>query len=1366
MIKYNQEFIVEEYEQAKFALKDHNLKKQVEWISAYDQAGVEIRDNNLLLREDFFLNLRDNRQITELLFRHPLTELHLRAIVALVEDNHRLVKVSMPGKTLPQNGNNLSAAEQFISNSLFLNVKMAGAKNGRYFDETAVELVIEDPRLVIYTDFCRALINHPTVRAIKITTLLTPHQLSRLTAVINQNLRISSVIIQGNDVFETNRKHDACVVGFPKHGYSSRKTVLYDNVKKLISAIYFNSCLAEVQAGEKNTLRLPPGCSDHKMQVILDCLALPQRVLTLEMSELNTTFLDRIPPASSLQVLRFTKRIEEFGAIADFVKKNTTVLDVFHKSYSGDEYESLGRHLPYQWDSIPNELSVNRYLQELQNNPAVKTISYKGGTLSTTKAQIFAQRLQQCLQMVNIHLENLRIGEAELLLILDILQRNGAKSIRRVSFINIALSSTIIRKLIEIIQQQPFFTCLELMNTQLMDTEIPALAEWLQSNPPLSILNLHGNKISNQGINTLCQALETNRRISSLSLGGNPFDTTALPAITRLLAANRFIARVSLLSSCMEEQDIKPFIDELKKTNYSIVHLEISHHTKRNTYRRGGFNGEMVSTPYKQKTMERVENFTTANSKKRDQLFTHVRRGEIIQIGKMFDEKVSPLSMDSNGDTALHVALAQNPLVMPVIICLVQRGSHNLLMNRMGIAPIDLLSQDSSPALCQLLQNPQGYFAEQAAAAPPVEPQQKKQKGMPASAPKGNSLLDRFVTVQKRSTQEPTASPPVVAVPPAPSIESVVAQSPAKIPRPLANSNDVAYFAAIHNNHRLLNQCLAQINPLHVYPDGNNLWHLAVSNGAIDCLHILFAYKDAGRTKNLFLQLPLHLACLHIDTAGSIEALELVLSAHSDLVNSPDAFAQTSLFCLAGGFNPYNYNAHSDRLRAEAARMLLHYNADPNTTIDDLNSLRAQVSVLQKGTARGLYRLAKVLMTSARCNLLHADAEGWSVLHYAVFFGQLEILARLLIQPQVNLDQTNIAGKTARQMARDNEFSAEVPNIPLIKERIEALFEARSRQRLFSPATEVHWVKNLTLRFGTRFGRNQDLVHSFNEEHAALQNAVRSQLHNAGNLLSASLTFVVSKGAHQPGADLSRVAIKVNITFTPKFHATQAWQSETSIEKSDSTSYFKKFKRSPDALNRIFERFDAAPEDIRTTAVDNVNQDGRPLSKMGIQRLFDSSHPSADDYDFEKHFHHSEGALFDHLQQPEIIDKILQTLRADSQFSPQCKIYAVVLNAFSKNYLCPDCMVATMGFQNTQEGAFFKILTQRLRNLGCVLPTKNNLRAITFFSAQQNYQQPRKSADEHSEVVIDIRAYPNNKILCQDITAIQSSSTVFMSRKT
>ncbi len=172
-----------------------------------------------------------------------------------------------------------------------------------------------------------------------------------------------------------------------------------------------------------------------------------------------------------------------------------------------------------------------------------------------------------------------------------------------------------------------------------------------------------------------------------------------------------------------------------------------------------------------------------------------------------------------------------------------------------------------------------------------------------------------------------------------------------------------------------------------------------------------------------------------------------------------------------------------------------------------------------------------------------------------------------------------------------------------------------------------------------------------------------------------------------------------------------------------------------------------------------------PLTPAGIDTLFKTVQDVPNQDNFEQRFHHSEQALFDHLQQPEVIRSIIEKLQADPHFESGAKVVAIVLNGFSKNYVCPDCAIATMGFQNTREGAFFKSLIAQIISMGCVLPKMSHLRTITLFSAQQPYRQARKSADEHEDLAIDLRAYQNNLVLSQDVTVITPSTTMFTSRK-
>ncbi|MBX9586134.1 MAG: hypothetical protein K2X50_02640 [Gammaproteobacteria bacterium] len=1314
---------------------------------------------------------QNNNSITALHIKTPLSEGEMVRLCDLVESNPRLVKVALYNKTLPLKAKTNTTKESSISASLEQNALMANPQNKQLFDPAQQNVVIENPRILLFDSYFAELASHQNITTIILTNYLTHYyQITRLARILAINTRILKISLHKFAEFGWEHEEESKSQLFGTRGSDD---TLQSTVARLFSSLKFNASLVEVNQGRTNCLKVPPNISSEQISALISCLQSPYKIEKLELSEIQPEIFQRVLPNCTITQLHFSCDIErkEYKPIAELLENNLSIQEVSHGTQPSYVEKLSNQDSTYN-AGIPNQLKVNKFLHSFEEGGTTQRILAEDLTFNPFKSNIFVRKLETCRAVRHIHFQKLTMPEPELFEIFCALERSGCSSLRSLIISDMQLSPRVIKKIIDIVSNHPNFTILQLISVGFGDSDIPLLTQWLKNNPPLTVLNLHGNLIGNDGINSLCQTLETNKRVSSLYLGGNRFDTTALPAITRLLSQNSYIARLNLQSSCLLENDVKSFIDTLKKSNYSIVDLKISHHTYKNTYKVGGYNGQQVVTAYKKQFTDMIDKFVARNAEERAKLFTHVRRNEIPQVRKMFANRVSPLCTDDNGDTSLHVALVQQPFSFELVECLIKCGCHPLLVNKAGIASIDLLPADSSAELVQLFQNPQFYFSSKTPTKGGESDLKKIKKE--AAPPKGNMRMDQFLAPQnsqskaapKRTLDSNDEAGEQALEKPGEIKQAKI--TPNTIETSLYNQSQAiktAYFATLNNQSGLLGQCIKDMDPLHRYQDGNSLWHIAVTHSAYDCLHVVYRHKESAKITNLFLQLPLHLACLHIDIAGSIELVDFVLSANPQAANAVDAFDQTPLFCLTGGFKDSNYNPHADRIRAEAAVILLSHGANPNHIVDDLNNQRAQCSILQKAISRGLYKLGKVIMTSPQCNLAHVDSAGWSALHYAVFFGQIEILARLLIQPNVDFNSTNIEGRTPRQMARDHQFAPGQKNSASLKGQIEALFEARSQQRLFSLASDVHWVKNLTIRFGCRFGRNQELVQSFNEEHALLQNEVRAQMKSEGNYLSASLTFIVSKGEHQPGSDLPRVAVKVNMTFTPKYHPTHAWQSEEIIEKPNSTSTFKKFKRSPDARDRILARFDAAPEDIKSTAVDNVNNAGRPLSKEGIEKLFRSEDSSADEYDFEKHFHHSEPALFDHLQQPHIIKHILDALHANIQFSRGCKIYAVVLNAFSKNYLCPDCMVATMGFQNTKQGEFFKSLKTELRDIGCVFPLKSPLRSITLFSAQQNYKQPRKSADEHENTVIDIRAYPNNQILSQDATAIQPTSTVYTSRK-
>lgn len=1319
---------------------------------------------NLLKDKRLFDAFQNNNNILQLHIKTPLPEGEMARLCDLVESNPRLVKIVLYNKTLPINTKTNTTKESRISAFLEQNAAMANARNKQQFEPNQQRVVIENPRTLLFDTFCTEMITHQNITEILFNNHLTHYyQITRIARILSRNTRILKISLYKFAEFGCDHEEESKAQLNGTHGSDD---TFQSTVTSIFYSLKFNASLVEAIHGRIHTLELPPRSSSEQISALMSCLQAPCKIEKLELSELQFEILQRIPPNSTITHLHFSYAVErkEYGPIAKLLENNISIQEVSHGTRH-NSVEKLSSQDSNYTKGISSQLKVNKFLKSLEEGGDIVRLQVEDLEFNPYKSDLLVRKIEICRVVKSIHLQRVAMSEPELFEFFCAFERSQCSSLKALIVSDMQLSPRIIKKIIEIISKQPNFTILQLISVGFSDSDIPLLTDWLKNNPPVTVLNLHGNRIGNEGINSLCQTLETNRRVSTLYLGGNRFDTTALPAITRLLSQNCYIARLNLQSSCLLENDVKSFVDNLKKFNFSIVDLKISHHTYKNSYKVGGYNGQEVVTAYKKQFTDLIDKFVARNAEKRAELFTHVRRAELPHVRKMFGSKVSPLCTDESGDTPLHVALGQQPVNFELVECLIQCGCHHLLVNKAGIAAIDLLPPDSPAKLVALFQNPQNNFS---AKAPTKdgESDSKKRKKEP-EPPKGNMRMDQFLS-PKRPLESDSKDKDRGAVAEQQGESKQAKVEPAVLVPTINNQPNViktAYFATLNNQVGLLAQCLKDMDPLHRYPDGNTLWHIALIHHACDCLHILCRHNESAKMTNSFLQLPLHLACSHINMAGSTELVDLVLSANPQAANAVDVFGQTPLFYLTGGFLQQDYNSHTDRIRAQAAVTLLNYGANPNHVADDLNNQRGQCSILQKAISRGFYKLAKVLMNSTLCNLAHVDSLGWSAVHYAVHFGQIKTLARLLLHPNIKPNMTNRDGKTARQMARDNQFTFSNGNNAELRGQIETLFEARAQQQMYTLASDVHWVKNLTIRYGCRFGRNQELVLSFNEEHALLQNAVRAQMRGEGNYLSASLTFIISKGEYQSGADLPRVAIKVNITFVPKFQVTYGWQNQEIIENPNSTSTFKHFKRSPDAKDRILARFDAAPNDVKETAVDDVKQERFPLNKNAIEKLFRSSDSSADEYDFEKHFHHSEPALFDHLQQPDIIANILAALQADLQFSKGCKIYAVILNAFSKNYLCPDCMIGTMGFQNTIHGEFFKLLRGQLESIGCVFPTKSPLRSITLFSAQQNYKQARKSADEHESTVIDIRAYPNNQILCQDVTAIQHSSTIFTSRK-
>jgi hypothetical protein len=117
---------------------------------------------------------------------------------------------------------------------------------------------------------------------------------------------------------------------------------------------------------------------------------------------------------------------------------------------------------------------------------------------------------------------------------------------------------------------------------------------------------------------------------------------------------------------------------------------------------------------------------------------------------------------------------------------------------------------------------------------------------------------------------------------------------------------------------------------------------------------------------------------------------------------------------------------------------------------------------------------------------------------------------------------------------------------------------------------------------------------------------------------------------------------------------------------------------------------------------------------------------------------HSEDILYSYLQRPEVISQIINYLKKEG-IIPGCKIYAVILDLHSRQYMCRVCQQKTMDVQTIKnENSFLSLLSKKLKEVeGYFLPNKHSLRMLTRVSADMPYLGD-SAGDEHPEEAYNI----------------------------
>lgn len=334
------------------------------------------------------------------------------------------------------------------------------------------------------------------------------------------------------------------------------------------------------------------------------------------------------------------------------------------------------------------------------------------------------------------------------------------------------------------------------------------------------------------------------------------------------------------------------------------------------------------------------------------------------------------------------------------------------------------------------------------------------------------------------------------------------------------------------------------------------------------------------------------------------------------------------------------------------------------------------------------------ILLEKKINLSSQDREGKLALHYVAENGNME-LAKLLLryseEQKANINVLDSHDKTPKQIAEARGFKS-----------VADLFQH------FVPKeyrNEVVWVKNLSLFY------KKEKTSIPADSHIKLR-SLTHQKQKDGNVVHAQLTFLykIKHESFQSDPYKLHTFSELSKPNGADFHV--------SIEyKNKNDAFFNDLKRYHPTLVSKIEQMHQA-------------NDGR----------------------FARKFHHSERAIFKHLENPTVIKHYVEELANQIQINyhvnpKDVKVIAAILDMHSTRYLCDWCEPAMHYFQNPQS-LFMKALKDQLENLEFTTPQKHDLYMVVRYSAEMPAgSKPAKEEKDHKSIheMFDIKDYRNRQ---------------------
>ncbi len=1158
----------------------------------------------------------------------------------------------------------------------------------------------------------------------------------------------------------------------------------------------------------------------QKIDIFIKFLTTQQtrRKKEIRINLLKATIAEAKANKANIQSLTITKQLiyPELGeeilkaiSASDHLEKIDLVANVFSDEQLVQFYQLLAKkpkiveihfHIEYEtnttyYNSIPTyDLGplIQKYtpwLQEAHTEEHSFNSNELGGFSLQRETVTLLELLFNKISFTSIHF--LHQTTFPMTLIETITQKQIA--LTHLSFLNTNLPSAASAHLITIITQcQETLTTIQLEKNPQLNTSMPTILTALQRLRNLSHLHLSDSGLDDTAMQELNTLVTNHGRLETLIIDENTFGSLGLSLLARALKQNQRIHTLFIAKNQVTEDGVEQFLREIG-SNRAITTLNISHATHRPAEKIVPEYGR----PYTQAAVTYSRSILTAHSKlvkKNKQLateiFTEASLGHMRNSFHKLRQGASPYMKREDGTTLLHIAVrANNPIFVARLIK--DFGLSAGKINNKHETPMSLAQASDNNELTIALTNPDaildqpastttesgGAAAAAAAAAaataatilaPP--PPSRKRGRLPAPKANQPSVFD-FLHPKRRAAESPSVTgrdSDADAGAGAGAGAAAAAEQPT--PRPVAVFDDTAigqqllycsYQGQLTELEALLERQPTSIHYTDAY--GRTALHAAAEGNQPDILRLLLASTAADATTTDLAGLtPLHMACLH----ANLEAVKELI-AKSD-ITAKCILGYGTLFYTLGG-STYPTSTHEiDALRATILRLLIPSGLDINELVNDLSTGRSNVTALHLCAQRGLYKVLKTLFLQRNTNINIQDNQGETMLHYIVRQNtstHIAMLDRALLEPTLDKTRTNAQGQRPLTLARALYSADHV--IPQLLQQM---------RQLPNPEQALHWAQKLEVTYASRPGKpNKTITIDTTDIHAGLRATVAREMSTTdrgANLAAANIIFVVSDKKHRKGGDHGRTTVKVNLTFLQKqrAHVSDFWQSRETVTADASASaagisnFGSRRTRSPDALQRVIDRYELAPDHAKTQAVDDIHTNHRPLTANGAKTLYGTSVLPDGTKSYELRYHHGETGLYDHLENPETIRAIAEAFKQDPNYSHGCKVYAIVLNIHSKFYICFDCELGLLGLQNSNS-TFINQLRETLAE-SCIFSTNKPLVAMSLFSAQcKNRDEATKTAADHQPVHVDLRMGRNDIILQQDVNAVTSEGTVFSSRR-